>query len=30
MEYGVGLKNYFQLHKNVAWAFFWCSLLAII
>ena len=28
--YGVGLKNYFQLHRQVAWAFFWCSILALI
>ena len=26
--YGVGLTNYFVLHRNVAWAFFWCSILA--
>ena len=29
LTYGVGLTNYFQLHRNVAWAFFWCSLLAL-
>ena len=28
-SYGVGLTNYFVLHRNVAWAFFWCSLLAL-
>ena len=27
--YGVGLKNYFQVQRQVSWALFWCSLLAV-